>query len=66
MVLLQVRLSIATQLHDIARFITKERCGAVLTRPLVSLLRDDSSTVQATVLPMLNVTLHVGGSVRGF
>eukprot|EP00983_Pelagomonas_calceolata_P087944 1157079-Pelagomonas_calceolata.AAC.7 len=56
---LQVRLSIATHLHEIARFISKDCCCGVLTRPLVALLRDESSAVQAAVLPMLNTTLHV-------
>ncbi|KAF5829638.1 armadillo-type protein [Dunaliella salina] len=54
----QVRLSIATHLHEIARFISKDCCCGVLTRPLVALLRDDSSAVQSAVLPMLNTTLH--------
>lgn len=53
----QVRLSIATSLHEVARWAGREHCRALLTRPLVKLLRDERPTVQAAVLPHLNVTL---------
>jgi len=61
---MQVRLGIASQLHDTARFISKDRCCGLLTRPLVALLCDESSAVQAAVLPMLNTTLQVSPACR--
>lgn len=58
-----VRLAVAGQFHEVARYSGRDQCGPLLGRPLVRLLRDESPKVQAAVLPMLTVTLQqfVGG-----
>ncbi|KAK9819789.1 hypothetical protein WJX72_002412 [[Myrmecia] bisecta] len=52
-----IRVAIASQFHEVARMLGKERCQQYSKRPFLNLLHDDSSAVRAAVTKMLPVTL---------
>lgn len=59
----EVRVPVASSLHEVARWAGKEHCANLLTRPLTRLLRDESARVQAAVLPFVSLTLtYIAGS----
>lgn len=53
----QVRCNVAAHLHEVAALVGASDSGRLLRKPLVSLLRDTSTAVRSTLLPVLAPTL---------
>lgn len=59
---LQVRAAIASQFHQVACSVSAADAAQLLRRPLITLLKDNTSEVRSALLPGLADTLQVTSS----